>query len=506
MRAYLLAVLALACVPWPAAAQNAITQEGTALQNSPMMFRGNNRARQGAGVGGAPSGQTITTGDSVVGGRCDYSAPTDAPGGYYKLCVDAAAGKIVLDGTKAPPLGLTVEINGSTYGFPASGTGTGNVVGPNATTINEITSWSNALGTLLRSGPSAVSEKRTGAIAVTGASITGTTNDAVTADQILAYTFCTAPCLPLPAMGGGNYEGIRGVGISTAGTTVPIVAGVSGYVMANQPFVGFGPSSVALFGTGAVNVNGGSVWGVNTNVSDRQYRAAQSSTGNRRVVGAEFDVSASYPDTNVTGILVAGNSVVQPTNSTAVAVVGQDFSAPVPGSIAKWTNAYYTYPGTAVHFGVAGPKGPGAAIGQNSDAQDINMQAYIGTQGGIGQIGFGPGADAPWCASCNPATFQFMFNWGLNVSNGGLIARSGTDQVIALTGHLDVPTGAMIQSRSDNGSTLKPLEINASDIHLRAAAIFVATTVGGAATQAASCATGVNATTVRVVNGIVTAC
>jgi hypothetical protein len=295
MRGYLLAVLALACVPWPASAQNAITQEGTVLQNSPMMFRGNNRARQGAGVGGAPSGQTVTTGDSVVGGRCDYSAPTDAPGGYYKLCVDAAAGRIVLDGTKAPPLGLTVEINGSTYGFPASGTGTGNVVGPNATTINEITSWSNALGTLLRSGPSAVSEKRTGAIAVTGASITGTTNDAVSADQILAYTFCTAPCLPLPAMGGGNYEGVRGVGISTAGTTVPIVAGVSGYVMASQPFVGFGPSSVALFGTGAVNVNGGSVWGVNTNVSDRQYRVAQTSSANRRVVGAEFDVSASFP-------------------------------------------------------------------------------------------------------------------------------------------------------------------------------------------------------------------
>src|SRR6185295_14610358 len=85
MRLSIVAVVLVctALVP-PAAAQNAVTQEGTVLQNSPMMFRGNNRARQGAGVGGAPTGQIVTTGDSVVGGRCDYSAATDDPNGYYK--------------------------------------------------------------------------------------------------------------------------------------------------------------------------------------------------------------------------------------------------------------------------------------------------------------------------------------------------------------------------------------------------------------------------------------
>ena len=66
MKRVLVAALMLLALAPEGAAQNAITQEGTALQNSPMMFRSNNRARQGATVNGAPTGQTVTTGDSVV--------------------------------------------------------------------------------------------------------------------------------------------------------------------------------------------------------------------------------------------------------------------------------------------------------------------------------------------------------------------------------------------------------------------------------------------------------
>src|SRR4051794_24730389 len=113
-KALVTALLAL-CAPFGAHAQNAITQEGTVLQNAPMMFRGNNRARQGAPVGGAPTGQTVTTGDSVAGGRCDYSAPIDSPEGYYKLCIDADKGRISLGGTKKPPKDLTIDINGTIY-------------------------------------------------------------------------------------------------------------------------------------------------------------------------------------------------------------------------------------------------------------------------------------------------------------------------------------------------------------------------------------------------------
>jgi hypothetical protein len=119
-----LAALALAlCALTPEGrAQNAITQEGTVLKDSPMMFRGNNRARQGATVKGAPTGQTVTTGDSVVGGRCDYSAPVDSPNGYYFICIDAKTGKITSGGTATPPHGLTFEVDGAVIPFPVPGT------------------------------------------------------------------------------------------------------------------------------------------------------------------------------------------------------------------------------------------------------------------------------------------------------------------------------------------------------------------------------------------------
>lgn len=147
MRRLLLAAIAILSLASPAAAQNAITQEGTVLQNAPIMFRGNNRARQGAPVGGAPTGQIITTGDATVGGRCDYSAPTDAAGGYHFLCIDAATGRIRLGGTKTPPPELVFDINGSLFPFPW--TAGGNVVGPTPTIVNKLACWKNTAGSLL---------------------------------------------------------------------------------------------------------------------------------------------------------------------------------------------------------------------------------------------------------------------------------------------------------------------------------------------------------------------
>ncbi len=129
IRRLLLATGILCALSLPVGAQNAITQEGTTLKDAPVMMKGNNRARQGATVNGAPSGQTVMTGDSVVGGRCDYSDPIDVGGGYYRICLDARNGRIVVDGTKLPVHDtLKIEINGNTYYIPSPSTITGSDV------------------------------------------------------------------------------------------------------------------------------------------------------------------------------------------------------------------------------------------------------------------------------------------------------------------------------------------------------------------------------------------
>jgi hypothetical protein len=348
--------------------------------------------------------------------------------------------------------------------YPLVPGGAGNVTGPATTSVNEVASFNNATGTLLRQGAAVATDNKTAGIAGTGASLAGLTSNAVSADQILAYVFCTASCLPLPASGAGNYDGIRGVGISNSGTSVPIVAGVSGYVLANQPFSGAGPSSVALFGTGAVNVNAGSIWGLNTNVSDHAYRVSQgASTGNRRVTGAEIDVSASYTDTNIAGILVAGNSVVQPTNSTAVAVLGQDFSAATPGSIAKWQQAFYAYDGVAVHFALIGK----AAATATANSQDIQFGASVSGSPYAGLVSFGTGYPG------EPGTTPvFSFNYPVTTQSGGGTFRSAADQIVQLGGKIDLSDGVSIESRNDSGSSLLSLEILSSVVMINSSLVI----------------------------------
>src|SRR5215469_5505405 len=448
----------------PALAQNqgnGVLQTGSVTPGHAAAWRNNGVIGDAGGSSGSSilnSGYLTALGITATGTPfCINDALINAAGGYHQFCLGANAlggGLISYNAVGgATPLALTFNINGTNYPFPGTTGGGGNVVGPNSTSLNEIASFNNTVGTLLREGAAQATDNKTGAITTTGASLAGVTSSAVSADQILAYTFCTSSaCLPLPSSGAGNYDGVRGVGISNASTTTPIVAGVSGYVLSDQAFVGAGPSSVALFGTGAVNVDGGAVWGINTNVSDHQYRTASGVAATvRRITGAEFDVSASYTNTDITGILIAGNSVVQPTNSTAISVVGQDFSAGTPGSIAKWSQALFTFDGVATHFALIGTATPTATATGNS--QDILWGARISGTGYQGSLTFGSGFTA--ASAVSPS---FLFNYPIQTMTGGAIFRSTTDQLVQVGGATDLASGATIEARNDLANAFEPLE------------------------------------------------
>lgn len=345
-------------------------------------------------------------------------------------------------------------------------------------------------------------DTRTGPITAIGSALLGASSDQATADLIESYVFCTAPGTAT-SCGGGNYDAVAGIGISNPGTTTSIVSGVAGYVLASQAFAGSGPSSVALFGTGAVTVDGGAIWGSNVNVSDRQYRVAQpSGTHNRRVTGMEIDVSVSYPDSVLTGLFVSGNSVVQPTNSTGFAVLGQDFSATIPGSIARWTQAFYTYPGVAIHFASIGTQLPvPSPLGAyTSDSQDFIMAASIGGASFQGLFYFGE-AHPNFGSTTQPS---FNMNYSLQVWTGGITARAAADQIVQLGGHLDLSTGALIESRNDAGSLIQPLEILAGNLLLNSNQLQVNN--GGSGIQTAANCTGTPSSSFASVNGIVTHC
>jgi hypothetical protein len=456
-------------------------QEGQVLPNDVAKFTRNGVARNPGTIAGDNNGMGVNPFAATDNGQlgiCSNSRKTTGP--YAQICIGHdTAGNALLDVSSRagePNHSLKCIVNGVEIA---------NCLGAAASPLVP---------------PIDLIDNKTGAITTTGATLGARTSASVSADDIEAYVFCTS-ATPVSSCGGGNYDGVRGVGISNPGSTVPIVAGISGYVLANQAFAGVGPSSVALFGTGAVTVDGGSVWGLNTNVSDRQYRVAQpSGTHHRRVTGAEIDVSASYPDTDIAGILIAGNSVVQPNNSTAVAVVGQDFSASVPGSIARWTQAFYTYPGTAIHFANIGMLTSSTV---NSNSQDMIWGAYVNSAAYQGLFYFGV-ADAPLAGNFGSTTQpSFNMNYALQVWTGGFTARTTANEMIQLGGHIDLGSGASIESRNDAGTLVQPLEILAADIFLNSNVLHVNN--GSGITLGATC-TGSPTSSFATINGIVTAC
>lgn len=351
----LVAAAILCALALPAAAQNAITQEGTTVQNAPVMLRGNNRARQGATVNGAPSGQIIMTGDAVVGGRCDYSAPTDDPAGYYKLCVDAKTGKITFGGTKSPVLGMSVEINGSVYGFP--GAGNGNVIGPTTSTINEITSWNSALGTELRQGAARITDNKTAAITGgNGATFEARTNPSFGAPNVVRWS---------------NYDAVRGVGILTTGSTsdgIGLVNGVGGYVISKAPFPGGGwPTAVGVFAFGIAEANNSGAWGMNTSVADNYSSVITSGTG-KYIYALEADMEFTSPNTAGIGIVVQGLASSQPSIAFGISCGPLDLGAFNANTtpVGRWTHCFDTADATTDVALSIGRTGLTDAVGTSS--------------------------------------------------------------------------------------------------------------------------------------------
>jgi hypothetical protein len=265
------------------------------------MFRGNNRARQGATVHGAPSGQIVTTGDAVVGGRCDYSAPTDATDGYYKLCLDAANGKIVYGGTKTPAGGLSLEINGTTYPIP--GAGNGDTSGPSASIDGGIAVFNGTTGKLIRDThiayPASPSLTNVGKMNVGG--------------------FPEASQIPSPVVQGMSVM----VAVPASATNAPWPnTGISSYITNANPTT---ESSVAsLFGfAGQTANNGGASFGLNVIAANCAAVNCPYGSGfsTGTIVGAEIDLNqrktgTTTPVGQAVGLFVTGDSESIPANGS----------------------------------------------------------------------------------------------------------------------------------------------------------------------------------------------
>lgn len=99
--------------------------------------------------GGVTAADSPLTSFGATGPICSLSA-RQSSGAWNALCIQANAGTSTISlqnfGT-ASPQALNFIINGTTYVFP--GTGSGNVLGPNSTSVGNLAVWNNTAGTLL---------------------------------------------------------------------------------------------------------------------------------------------------------------------------------------------------------------------------------------------------------------------------------------------------------------------------------------------------------------------
>jgi|HubBroStandDraft_4_1064222.scaffolds.fasta_scaffold00045_5 hypothetical protein len=82
---------------------------------------------------------------------CDYDAPITNATGYHYICLSANAqggALIAIGASGASTQPLYFDINGILYQFP--GTGSGTVVGPTTSVINDAACWNNTVGSLLK--------------------------------------------------------------------------------------------------------------------------------------------------------------------------------------------------------------------------------------------------------------------------------------------------------------------------------------------------------------------
>jgi hypothetical protein len=150
--------IALWLLPSLAVAQSAIQAAGSRFTPGhtvrTMNPQGTALGDAGGAAGSSQPGQGYLTELGITNTGlplCVNDALTNAAGGYHQLCLGANA----LGGAQlslnafggASAIALNFNINGATYGFP--GNGQGNILGPNASTVNSLARWNATNGQLL---------------------------------------------------------------------------------------------------------------------------------------------------------------------------------------------------------------------------------------------------------------------------------------------------------------------------------------------------------------------
>jgi LSD1 subclass zinc finger protein len=205
--------------------------------------------------------------------------------------------------------------------------------------------------------PASVMDNKTGNISADGSALAGLSQSAITPKQIADWAISPSGTADI------YYDGIRGMGILTPASTINEVNGVAGYVMSQKPIGTAFPTAVALNGIAIADVDGSSVWGANTIVTDCRYQVP-CAAHKRSLFGAEFDISFQSTNSKGTNLLLGyGANSVQCSSCGAIGFIRGS------GTTGRWSNLISSQDAVTLVYDDIGTQTTSA----NSSSQSINL-------------------------------------------------------------------------------------------------------------------------------------
>lgn len=375
-----LAALLAFLVAAPAFGQTPIMQSGKISPGHIPVFQTNGVASDG---GGAAAGNVREVGITNTGlPLCINSAPVSSPGGYYQDCWGASASGSGLlthnayGGASQTPFNF--NINGNNYAFP--GNGNGNIMGPNASTLNTVATWNNTGGTLL---------KDTGAVVAGVTSGMGVTGPTAWDSGTTIYDGFRISVNGYPVSSEFGNNAINLTQAIVGAVNVPSNA-TNGFSAASYGVAGYGVSSsanegaVGTFGFGGSHATNAEAWGMNALVTNCPSPNCATNTGyqSQTLWGIEVDANVmksggvAPPNLIVYGIDIIGASETQVGSGGAsyaaiIQPLGIGSSPAIPWNIALLSSDAAAQ--VALYAGAT------CAAGGTCGSQPIDFNAFDGT-------------------------------------------------------------------------------------------------------------------------------
>ena len=213
----------------------------------------------GPAAGGGPNSGITELGITNTGTPfCITDTPVTS-GAYHQMCLGVnASGQTVISSNPfngASPLPMVINLNGVNYPFP--GSGSGNVTGPNSSTVGHLPTFNNSLGTLLSDSGIAASSIVSGPGSSTSndvAIFSGSSGNVLHDSGVLISSLAplVSPAFTTPNLGVAMATSINGLGISTTTGTLSVANGKTLTASNSLTLTGTDGSTLAIGGGGTL--------------------------------------------------------------------------------------------------------------------------------------------------------------------------------------------------------------------------------------------------------------